>query len=361
MAFHSGDVMSELEAVKLSGAEKEALLGVMQRAKEFDQHYSSPGAALEGQLYKWTNPLKGWQQRWFTVDRQQGVLHYYMSEDRKKQAPRGSLNLWGAAIAPSEEDGQSFSISDTAGEVYKLKAGDAKERQWWVSRLHREVELRTSQTFGASLQETVKIQTSGPLPPSPVRSRDPTLTTPTGQTTPTHSASRSLSKRLQSLSLKPKHRSHKSASPTPSNEEHQKSHDGSHDQSRDLETELPGGDAMLEVLMRLQCYQECLVAHLQVNSKQAGFNPCDKNALLLRATSQAAVQSVKDGLALLKLQQQQQQQQQDQHTPIATSPPGQELSSLEGVGGLGASLGDAQHKPPSRSGSSSSRKSAPGS
>ena len=109
-----------------------------------------------------------------------------------------------------------------------------------------------------------------------------------------------------------------------------------------------------------------------------------QNALLLRATSQAAVQSVKDGLALLKLQQQQQQQQ-DQHTPIATryaiedskintqthlmilrhppyfSPPGQELSSLEGVGGLGASLGDAQHKPPSRSGSSSSRKSAPGS
>ena len=43
-----------------------------------------------------------------------------------------------------------------------------------------------------------------------------------------------------------------------------------------------------------------------------------QNALLLRATSQAAVQSVKDGLALLKLQQQQQQQQQDQHTPIAT-------------------------------------------
>ena len=37
--------------------------------------------------------------------------------------------------------------------MYKLKAGDAKERQWWVSRLHREVELRTSQTFGASLQE----------------------------------------------------------------------------------------------------------------------------------------------------------------------------------------------------------------
>ena len=32
---------------------------------------------LEGQLYKWTNPLKGWQPRWFNVDQQQGVLHYY--------------------------------------------------------------------------------------------------------------------------------------------------------------------------------------------------------------------------------------------------------------------------------------------
>jgi len=32
---------------------------------------------LEGQLYKWTNPLKGWQPRWFHVDQQQGVLHYY--------------------------------------------------------------------------------------------------------------------------------------------------------------------------------------------------------------------------------------------------------------------------------------------
>ena len=33
--------------------------------------------SLEGQLQKWTNPLKGWQPRWFCVDKQQGVLHYY--------------------------------------------------------------------------------------------------------------------------------------------------------------------------------------------------------------------------------------------------------------------------------------------
>ena len=32
---------------------------------------------LEGQLYKWTNAFKGWQPRWFSVDHDQGVLHYY--------------------------------------------------------------------------------------------------------------------------------------------------------------------------------------------------------------------------------------------------------------------------------------------
>lgn len=72
---------------------------------------------MEGQLYKWTNPLKGWQPRWLSVDHQQGVLHYYtvcsscrlvatqmiifcmQSEDKKKQAPRGSLHLW---VSPPE-------------------------------------------------------------------------------------------------------------------------------------------------------------------------------------------------------------------------------------------------------------------
>ena len=29
-------------------------------------------------LLKWTNAFKGWQPRWFSVDQQQGVLHYFM-------------------------------------------------------------------------------------------------------------------------------------------------------------------------------------------------------------------------------------------------------------------------------------------
>ena len=51
-------------------------------------------------------------------------------------------------IAPSEEDSQSFSVSGANSEVYKLRAIDAKQRQYWVSRLRREVENCTNQ-FGS--------------------------------------------------------------------------------------------------------------------------------------------------------------------------------------------------------------------
>ena len=51
-------------------------------------------------------------------------------------------------MAPSEEDSQSFSISGANSEVYKLRAIDAKQRQYWVSRLRREVENLTNQ-FGS--------------------------------------------------------------------------------------------------------------------------------------------------------------------------------------------------------------------
>lgn len=113
-----------MDQVSLTEQEKEALLQVMERAKVMIRHvisslylygewcegghrtdYSSLSKRLrtsvfntqefdrqqntqfgqitmEGQLYKWTNPLKGWQPRWFSVDHQQGVLHYYtVSED----------------------------------------------------------------------------------------------------------------------------------------------------------------------------------------------------------------------------------------------------------------------------------------
>ena len=45
------------------------------------------------------------------------------------------MTLIGAQIVPSEEDSQTFSVISTCGEIYKLKATDAKDRQIWVNRL----------------------------------------------------------------------------------------------------------------------------------------------------------------------------------------------------------------------------------
>ena len=50
-------------------------------------------------------------------------------------------------VAPSEEDSQSFTVNGANGEVYKLRGQDAKERQFWVSRLRREVDNCTNQAF----------------------------------------------------------------------------------------------------------------------------------------------------------------------------------------------------------------------
>ena len=43
------------------------------------------------------------------------------------------MHLMGAVIAPSEEDSQTFNVNAANGEIYKLRAHDAKERQYWVS------------------------------------------------------------------------------------------------------------------------------------------------------------------------------------------------------------------------------------
>lgn len=40
-------------------------------------------------------------------------------------------------MSPSEEDSQTFIVSASCGEAYKLKANDAKERQFWVDKLRQ--------------------------------------------------------------------------------------------------------------------------------------------------------------------------------------------------------------------------------
>ncbi|XP_023227198.1 oxysterol-binding protein-related protein 11-like [Centruroides sculpturatus] len=63
-----------------------------------------------------------------------------------KKVPRGGVHLAGAVISPSDEDSQTFFVSAACEEVYRLRANDAKERQFWVNKL-REVSEHQTKTI----------------------------------------------------------------------------------------------------------------------------------------------------------------------------------------------------------------------
>ncbi|XP_059622774.1 oxysterol-binding protein-related protein 11 [Phlebotomus argentipes] len=120
----------------------------------------NPNRSLCGQLYKYTNVVKGWQYRWFTVDAQAGTLSYYLcdtstlSDDTnphnvgtavtpKNQTPRGQVHLACAVVCPSVEDSRTFTISCASGDTLKLRASDARARQEWVDGLRAITESHT--------------------------------------------------------------------------------------------------------------------------------------------------------------------------------------------------------------------------
>ena len=78
-------------------------------------------------LRKFTNVGKGWQFRWFVLDTSSMMLEYYLVNAKDGKC-RGRQVMEGALIIPSEEDGHTFSINFSTGEVYKVRAVEAKER-----------------------------------------------------------------------------------------------------------------------------------------------------------------------------------------------------------------------------------------
>ncbi|KAM9738143.1 oxysterol-binding protein-related protein 10 isoform 3-T3 [Menidia menidia] len=104
---------------------------------------NSPGAPqqparrrqLEGVLSKYTNLIQGWQNRYFVLDPELGQLQYFVNEQGKSQKPRGSLPLIGASVSTSDEAPHMFVVNSVNGELYKLRAVDAKEQQFWISQL----------------------------------------------------------------------------------------------------------------------------------------------------------------------------------------------------------------------------------
>ncbi|KAH8408549.1 hypothetical protein KR215_007389 [Drosophila sulfurigaster] len=122
---------------------------------------------LSGQLSKYTNVMKGWQYRWFTVDAKTGFLSYYLCDSSAvgddiapsphvlANTPRGQVQLAGAVVYPSDEDSRTFSIACASGDTVKLRANDARARQEWVDGLRAVVESHT---------KAMDISISSPLP-----------------------------------------------------------------------------------------------------------------------------------------------------------------------------------------------------
>ncbi|XP_068432027.1 oxysterol-binding protein-related protein 10 isoform X2 [Clinocottus analis] len=90
---------------------------------------------LEGVLSKYTNLIQGWQNRYFVLDPELGQLQYFVNDQVKSQKPRGSLPLIGASVIPSDEAPHMFVVNSVNGELYKLRASDDKEQQFWISQL----------------------------------------------------------------------------------------------------------------------------------------------------------------------------------------------------------------------------------
>ncbi|XP_051720410.1 oxysterol-binding protein-related protein 10 isoform X2 [Ctenopharyngodon idella] len=90
---------------------------------------------LEGVLNKYTNLLQGWQSRYFVLDPELGQLQYFINEHSKNQKPRGSLPLIGSSVALSDEFPFMFTVFAANGDLFKLRACDAREQQMWMTQL----------------------------------------------------------------------------------------------------------------------------------------------------------------------------------------------------------------------------------
>ncbi|XP_030644889.1 oxysterol-binding protein-related protein 10 [Chanos chanos] len=118
-----------------AGGSRSGLVGNSMPLQQQQQQQQTHKPQLEGVLSKYTNLIQGWQNRYFVLDPDLGHLQYYVNEQGKSQKPRGSLPLIGASVAMSDEAPHMFVVSSANGELFKLRAADAKEQQLWVNQL----------------------------------------------------------------------------------------------------------------------------------------------------------------------------------------------------------------------------------
>ncbi|XP_038652837.1 oxysterol-binding protein-related protein 10-like [Scyliorhinus canicula] len=128
------------------------------------QHHPEAGKVVEGLLSKYTNLIQGWQNRYFVLNCELGLLQYFVNEQCKGQKPRGVLHLSGALISPSDEVSHMFIVQAASGELYKLRAGDAKERLYWVNQLQASARHHTENN-AKTTPSSIRARSLSLLPP----------------------------------------------------------------------------------------------------------------------------------------------------------------------------------------------------
>ncbi|VDO05744.1 unnamed protein product [Rodentolepis nana] len=85
---------------------------------------------MDGSLYKWTNYINGWQQRYFTL--RDGILSYYTSESEVNAGCRGAFKVSVCDFSIHPTDSCRFDILIPGEQKVFLKAANSTERQKWI-------------------------------------------------------------------------------------------------------------------------------------------------------------------------------------------------------------------------------------
>ncbi|CAF0947508.1 unnamed protein product [Brachionus calyciflorus] len=98
---------------------------------------------LASNLFKWTNYIHGWQERYIVL--KDGVLSYYKSQDETQYGCRGAIALKQSNILPHDLDDCRFDIRVNDCCWY-LRANTVEERQKWLEILE---EHRSESGYGS--------------------------------------------------------------------------------------------------------------------------------------------------------------------------------------------------------------------
>ncbi|XP_035650859.2 oxysterol-binding protein-related protein 10-like [Oncorhynchus keta] len=257
---------------------------------------------LEGVLSKYTNLIQGWQNRYFVLDPELGQLQYFVHEQGKSQKPRGSLPLIGASVVQSDEAPHMFIVNSFNGELYKLRASNAKEQRFWMNQLqacarrHSDSSAKVWKLKGSDEHLNVERTTGG-----------------SQEGLGSSSSGRSRSVSLLPASSSPGTQRHLAGLGTPSNIV-TITHHKSPAAARRAKNQYPGRLLEVkEVMSQAECQQKNLVQSIESLPTRGPLSCLDQDLLLLKATSAATMSCLGECLNIL-------QQTQTQSQPQASQP-----------------------------------------